>query len=219
MVRTKMLNSSAFCLGLLIIFFNSFLFDLPNLVFYSCCFFFHFSFMETRRVLSSFMVVVTSSNIVLNRAAPASLKHLHWERDFVIVLYGNCSPSRVVFKAGQNIKLHLGKRERGTSHFWQKIKSQAWIVKHTPPSKSQIQYKRIIIVFRLTELYIIKCFPIQLLHYWDRARRTARKFSRGISKRDQGLLKPQCKQEPMGGGGKLNWVISLSCCTTRKKKN
>ena len=80
---------------------------LPNIAYrkQSCSFFRFILHPWQHRVLSSFMIVVISSNIVLNRAAPASLKRLHRERDFVIVLHVNCSSSRVLFKASQNIKL------------------------------------------------------------------------------------------------------------------
>lgn len=52
-------------------------------------------------------------------------------------------------------------------------------------------------------------------HYWDTARETARKFSRSISKRDQGLFKSRRKQEPIK---KLNWVISPSMVRQQQRK-
>lgn len=66
------------------------------------------------------MIMVISSNIVLNRAAPASLKYLRRERDFVIVLHVNCSSSHVIFKAGQIIKLFGGKIKKRNVTFDEK---------------------------------------------------------------------------------------------------
>lgn len=55
-----------------------------------------FASTTVQHILSSFMAVVISSNIVLNRAAPASLKH--W-----IVQHVNCSSSCVCVKARRDI--------------------------------------------------------------------------------------------------------------------
>lgn len=77
-----------------------FFFYVHNIIMYLCavievtqkhraCFFPPF-YIHANTVSSS-MVVVISSNNVPNTAAAASLKHLHRERDFVIMLHVNCS--------------------------------------------------------------------------------------------------------------------------------